>query len=343
MKTLVAIWILSCSLVSHADVSKAQQDQATFDKAVTLGASGEALRGIGLLKTIEKKNSAGIGQDLIQLTLGRLYFQLGQMDRAIEYFGMVAKSSDFWLVAQEEKGHAYGRKREYHKVISTLMTVTAPVFDGAIGPEPFFVQALTHLKICDYSDVFKTTDLYKKRFKPRAQALQSLIDQGDSEAFQNAMNRLDQGTIDWQTVGSFAKSLPRNFTRDAFIRSQLFARKAAMKDKSKVDAQALGNREPILKRMIELARAELKEIQDTTQKLNIIEAEVIQRIHAMDKNREERPVQGDLARGNSHRLVFPVEEKGEVWLDELDSYEAQVKECPELKLSGQPQKNKRHL
>ena len=326
MKNIIFGTVLTFFAAAHATAS----DLGTYQKALNAGSSGQPAEGLRLMKTLEKKNVSGVGQDLITMNIGRLYFQLGRLDEAIETFDKVKKSSDFWLEAQEEKAHAFGRQREYNKVISTLLTVQAPIFDGQVGPEPYFVSALTSFKICDYSTIFRTTEQYKKRFKPRMHALMDLADNGGSDHLEAAITRLEQGELSIQSVGADAKFLPRNFWHDEAIQSNLTKAKSAVRkvggnEGTAVQAQA--NRGLIRGRVVALARQELKEIQSVTQKLNILEAEVIQRIHAYEKNNKNRPTQGELASSSSDVLIFPQTE--ESWADELDTYQAQVQGCPE--------------
>lgn len=332
---LVCLTFTVSSLVSVTSVARTEKnvsgDLVTFQKGLDAGISGQPLRGIGMLKTLERKKTSAVGEDILEMNIGRLYFQLGRLDEAIESFDKVKKSSDFWLEAQEEKAHAFGRQREFNKVISTLMTVEAPMFDGQVGPEPYFVSALTSYKICDYTAIFKVSDLYKKRFKPRVHALVELADNGTSDHLQAAITHLEAGDLSIQSVGGDAKFLPRNFWHDETIKNNLLKAKQSAKSSAGsgegASVQVQANRSLISSRVVALARQELKEIQDVTQKLNILEADVIQRIHAFEKSNKDRPVQGELASSSSDTLVFP--QTDETWVDELDSYQAQIKGCPE--------------
>ncbi len=81
----------------------------------------------------------------------------------------------------------------------------------------------------------------------------------------------------------------------------------------------------------------LKEIDGVINKLQVIEAEVIERISLTKKN-DNRLEQGQIASG-SDVMKFKVND--EVWLDELGKYQAQVKECPTLNVSGKKITKKR--
>ena len=64
------------------------------------------------------------------------------------------------------------------------------------------------------------------------------------------------------------------------------------------------------------------------QKMHIVEAEVIQRLH-MDVHLTDTRVQQQNQKDNKDQLYFPY--TSAVWLDDLDSYQAKVKDCPTLR------------
>jgi hypothetical protein len=308
-----------------------ERDQQSFNVGLALGALDEPMRGLSYLSEIEPKNAAGIGKDVIDLNMARLYFQLDDLEHALAFYDKISKGSDYWLTAQEEKAHSYGRQKKYDKVISTLTTVVSPVFDGLVGPEPYFVLALTQLKICDYSDIFRTTGQFKVRIKPHVKAIQDLIRDGNSEHITKALARLQRADFDWKAADAEAKFLPHTFFHDPVISQRLVSLKAAVASKNSAQSDALIGL--IRNRTVDLARLELKEIKNTAQELNIIEAEVIERMHAFDKKKGRRPVQGELTKSSADTLVFPIDKSGEIWLDELGNYQAQVKGCPDINWS----------
>ncbi len=71
---------------------------------------------------------------------------------------------------------------------------------------------------------------------------------------------------------------------------------------------------------------ELKEIGETVQKLNLVEAETIQRLY-VDENGKKRS--GSVAKidRSSDELSFPSTEDDEFWLDEVDAYKVSLKGC----------------
>lgn len=72
------------------------------------------------------------------------------------------------------------------------------------------------------------------------------------------------------------------------------------------------------------AAASIQAINKIVNKLQVIEAEVIERITLAEKN-DNRKEQGQIQSGNDV-LRFKVND--DIWIDELNSYQAKVKECP---------------
>lgn len=72
---------------------------------------------------------------------------------------------------------------------------------------------------------------------------------------------------------------------------------------------------------------DLKEFKQIVHKLNLIEAEAIQRLYLDKSLKAARPKKETKTQG-ADVLVFPYTD--ELWIDEVDSYQAEVKKCPEL-------------
>lgn len=297
-------------------LSSKTRDAVVLKRVGELAAANQPEKALRLLNKNEKSLSRQMSADLISMTRGRLFFQMNMLDQAYLAYDKVPKSSDFWLEAMEEKAHVMGRKSEYAKTLALLKTAMAEPFAPIIGPEPYFVAALTHLKICDYSSVFKVTGAFKNQFRDRITKLTELSKIGDSEAVRELFAKLRAQPLTYESVGVLAKALPRHLQRDAELVRHSERRPEARRDQI------------MRERIRVLAQRDLKEIEAVANKLQIIEAEVIQRIHLAEKSKSNRETQGKISK-NGEVLVFP--ESDEVWIDELDHYSAQVEKCPKNK------------
>lgn len=259
--------------------------------------------------------AASIDANLQHMQTARKLFEKGELDKAYAEYDKVSKDSDYWLESIEEKAHTMGRKGEFNQVISLLKTVTAETFNGVVGPEPYFVLALTHLKICNYSEIFNVTKLFKERFTQRSADLK-IISKSDlnNALVQEMLTKANKNKrLDSAIVGAKIKQWPRLFYRDAQIQDLVSQPASQMRDQK------------FVKRIGALAKRELKEIETIVNKLQIIEADVIQRIYLAEKSKEKREKQGQFEKSKDY-IQFPAND--EVWLDELDNYAARVEKCP---------------
>ncbi|OFZ11525.1 MAG: hypothetical protein A2Z20_12890 [Bdellovibrionales bacterium RBG_16_40_8] len=259
------------------------------------------------LFTAVSYNAAARGHDLKIMTKARLYFEKGSLDKAYANYDMISRSSDFWLEAMEEKAQVMARKKEYASALALLQTVLSPTFDGIVGPEPYLLTALIQLKTCDYSSVFKTSQLFKERFKKRTQALHEIENSASSSAVTEFIKKLSSQPLDFSSLGALAKELPRNIQRDQLLQKQSFSTKTAIR-----------------KRIKNLAQEELSEIENIVNKLQIVEAEAIHHIYLAENSEIAREKQGKIASG-ADVMTFPY--KGEVWLDEIGNYSASIEKC----------------
>ncbi|MEQ1878397.1 MAG: hypothetical protein ABL958_17270 [Bdellovibrionia bacterium] len=294
-----------------------------------------------------------IGRDQIVMALGRVEFQTGRFDEALNVYGMVGKSSDYWLEALEEKAWTHIRKNDYRKALAELQTVLSPVFALELGPEPYFVSSFANLKICDFQSIFKNHDLFKDRYRTRVTELQNLARTGQSPALTTALERLRGGASRWSELGPDVEKLPRFLHRDQEIAS-LVARARSLSSErvqlsnlsaqiesdysavqlnsqlggklASIDAKLASIQAATTKRVKRLAENDVAEIARILNKFHLVEAESIQRLHIYAKESERAKTEFE-DKGDEDRIVFP--QDGEVWLDELDNYQVNATGCPQ--------------
>jgi tetratricopeptide (TPR) repeat protein len=73
-------------------------------------------------------------------------------------------------------------------------------------------------------------------------------------------------------------------------------------------------------------QARLKEVSETVQKLNLVEAETIQRLYIDENGKKRGGSTPSIAKG-SDQLSFPATDDDEFWLDEVDGYKVSLKGC----------------
>jgi tetratricopeptide (TPR) repeat protein len=310
----------------------------------------EAAKIIGQLL---KNKQSPYGEDLVNLTAGRLLFQNGYFEASIKYYEKIEKKSDYWLEAQEELAWTYLRKGETQNSIAVSKSLMNSAFDGYLGPEPYFVETLGNLKVCDYPKVMDGLSQFPKRFKNRTVELNKLARGEKSTYLDGIMNKLKTEEMSWNTLGKDIQFLPRMMIKDYKLTQLIESQKLFEKESKTADAlyadslamtglqgtfQAMKNgltdktskvKSAAIQRVKELAKSEVSEIKRILDKLHIVEAELVQQVDVSDTiAKNSTGIDADLKKGTtgakkSDSLVFVAD--SEVWFDEISNYKVDVK------------------
>ena len=239
-------------------------------------------------------------------------FARGDFKKAAELYSTVPASSDFWLEALEERAWSEVRTNEYEKALGDLQSITSTVWSSQVGPESYMLSTFVSLKICNYKDVVKKIETFKKRMLPRVDSLQATLDKPLSDSFWKLSDSIKKGQISMASLGSEAEKYPRYFFRDKEL---IAALKADKKDK-------------VQNRMRLLAEQDMAEIELNLKKMKIIDIEVIQKVLLADeKSKKQKSDLKFASVDTDEKLVFPVTDD-EVWVDEVGHFEAKADKCP---------------
>lgn len=302
---------------------------------------------LNALKLLKESGQGLIGPDMIASAYGRVLYQKGDMDAALLYFKQIPKSSSLWVEAVEERAWSSLRKDDFDAALGTVTTLMSPALAPLVGPESYFLSNLMSLKVCDYPRLFKTSETFKKRHRDRLVAIQELAKTGRNTQLATVLENFDKNGVTQEAAGPLVWAIPRAAYRDAQFKRYMDSRHALLSEAKRATELAGGNADlervaqaaagqaermkPLAEqRLRTLATAEVKEYKVILNKMHIVEAEVIERLHLDDNLKGQRsklsknePEKGDV-------LVFPYR-SDEVWVDELDNYKARVKDCPTLK------------
>ncbi len=277
-----------------------------------------------------------------QMKRARGLFAKGRYEEARLSYNSVSKASDYWLEAVEEIGWTYFRQNRFDDVLSQTKTLMSPPFNQYVHSEVYLLQALSHLKSCDYKDLFVTNTLFKENMKSRLLAIQKLSESGMSESVQQVIAKASSFPMKLGDVGPQAMDLPYLFYKDAGLQRELLKYKVseaalsalnknkvstAPEIKRKFEATKHLAAQNFKKRMRTLATQENEENFKIVQKLNLVEIEAIQRLH-FDVDLDQKIFKKDrFKETNADQLVFI--DDGRPWFDELDKYEVRSKFCPQ--------------
>jgi len=313
---------------------------------------GDVDSSLRALKQMSESGQTLIGRDMVSMTQGRVLYQKGELDAALNSYQQIPKGSSIWVEAVEERAWAHLRKEDYDKALGVITTALSPVLAPLAGPETFFLSNLMSLRVCDYSRLFKTSELFKTRQRQRLIEIQALAKSGTNPHLNQTFTKFETSGVSQESAGAMVEFMPRGLFRDgAFVRAmetrRLLLNEVQVAGKWIEQGRVLGLNSELentiqrnqksaeslkqqgLKRARSLAQTDMREYKMILNKMHILEAEVIERLHLDDNLKGER---SKLSKNKDSKdsLVFAYV-PGEEWMDELDNYQARVKDCPTLK------------
>ena len=305
-----------------------------------------------LLAKLMKNPKSPATEELMKLTAARLLFQNGYFDASTRYYDQVSKKSEYWVEAQEEMGWAHIRKGDPQNAIAITKSLSTPAFANQLRAETYLVGSLASLKVCDYTAVAQTLEVFPKNFKERTKLLEGIASGEQISTFAPIFERLKNKKLQAKDLGEVAAKLPRLTVRDGKIFQQAQAVKrfeAEAKVAERIYALSIaatglqGVFESLAKnlntraqsaqaaahmRVRDLAKVEVEETKSVLRKLHIVEAEMVQQVMVSSKSDTKAAPENKKgttgAKGN-YTLTFPAD--SEVWFDEIGHYKVDVKKA----------------
>jgi hypothetical protein len=273
----------------------------------------------------------------------RLAFGKEKFSQALNLYNLIGKDSPYWLEAVEEKAWTFHRQQDFERSLAQTRTLLSEPLIQVVGSEPFFLQALSQLKICDYAGVLGSNKLYKETQRERILALEDLAKSGQSVSLSKVIESADEFPLKFTDAGSQARLLPRLFFTDKTLQIAILKKKMALigaevlkshsasnpklaKLSMTLSKGALGAEQAIRLRIKNLAKSEVEQNDKMIQKISLIEVETIQRMHSDKEMDPDNFNKGSFTKLSENELSFP--DDGNPWLDELDKYQVKANACP---------------
>ncbi|MEY4616459.1 MAG: hypothetical protein RJB66_1419 [Pseudomonadota bacterium] len=277
---------------------------------------------VGAIVLSSEASFAVISSEKKIMDEARQAYSSAKYEKAISLYNQIPQTSDYWTLAIEEKAWAYLQKGENNKALSQITTLTSDFLAPQIGPEPYFLKGLIDYRLCNIKGIFQDFEMFRKRFKNRSEQLEKLKDTTENIASAKAIEtlkakRAQLNDLKADDFGQNIQFLPRFFYRDSTI-------KAAVETQS--DRR-------ISMRLAQLAERESKEIEAVLQKMHLLESQVVQQVFAYNKEMQKKS-EAQFSNEDKNSLVFPYRGQNDIWLDEIDSFEAATSDCPVDPLKG---------
>lgn len=351
--SIISAWSLR-DLKSDGDFKKAQgllrdlegTDSGAWVKwqlALGYGLSNRTAVAVDYLQSLVNSDQRAVGQDEVLMAAARMLYQDNKLDLAMKYYDKVSKSSDYWLEAVEEKAWIYARLGNFERTLGEMKTALNPAFSSQIGPESYFLATLANLRVCDYASIFEIFKTFKERNQARIIEIQKLADTGHNQVSDQALVKLEAGVETWADLGNDLDKVPRFVNRDEALNRAISLQRMGHQQKVEINKLASENsyysyfassanqtsknlEQAAPLRLKVLAGQDVAEMKKNLMKLQIVDAEAVHRMHVGQTYAQE--IKGGAERPKvKNAIEFPYE-NNEIWLDEIDHYQATAKGCP---------------
>jgi TolA-binding protein len=119
-----------------------------------------------LLDFKEKADFTDATRVSAQLGLARTYYQSKDWDNAIQFYRNVPRDTPQWHDALFEMSWAQMRAAKFRSVLGNMHSLHSPYYEDFYIPESLLLRSIVYLYICQYDEMEKTLDLFKKIYLP---------------------------------------------------------------------------------------------------------------------------------------------------------------------------------
>ena len=134
--------------------------------------------------------------ELADLSLGRVFFETGKYDEAIDSYAKVPQSSDNFPDSLYEVAWTYVRKGELDKAKNATEVLLLVAADSVLAPEATILQGTLLQKLSKYDDAITTYNGVINQYLPIADNLEELIKVANPEQYFDQMLTRNDKSLD---------------------------------------------------------------------------------------------------------------------------------------------------
>ncbi len=134
--------------------------------------------------------------ELADMSLGRVYFETGQYDEAIDHYAKVSQSSENFPDSLYEVAWTYVRKGELAKAKNATDILLLVAEDSVLAPEARILQGTLLQKLSQYDDAIGTYNQVINQYLPIADNLEELIKVANPEQYFDQMLTRNDKSLD---------------------------------------------------------------------------------------------------------------------------------------------------
>lgn len=193
-------------------------EDARFIEAISQYMSGRIPVGIKTLLSLKSDIEPKVERtnqflSLVNITLGRFYFERGAYKKSIESYNLVDKNHPLWMDSLIEKGWAQIKLEDYSGAIGNMFTVHSPFFKDAFIPESYVIRTIGYLNLCQFGDAHSTLSILELGYPAELKKVQDYLAK-EPEHYATLMNYLDSDPGKGLAVDGLPPSIVREMGRD---------------------------------------------------------------------------------------------------------------------------------
>ncbi len=140
-------------------------------------------------------------QELASLSLGRLLYELGRYDEALDRYAELPRDSDAFVDSLYEMAWIHVKKGDYEKAknATDILLLVAP--ESAVAPDARILQGHLELKLRRYAEATATYEEIISTYKPVREQLDTLLKANqDPVAYFDGLLARNERTLDFTTL-----------------------------------------------------------------------------------------------------------------------------------------------
>jgi tetratricopeptide (TPR) repeat protein len=144
----------------------------------------------------EVKDDLDRFENLVNLTMGRVFYTTRQFQTAIKYFDKVETESEFWLEALFGSTWSYFQINGFDKALGHIHTLNSPYFESEFYPESLIVKSVIYFYNCRYDDAAGVEAKFEDTYKPVIEELRKYLERfSEDEQFYTFVAKFRRGKV----------------------------------------------------------------------------------------------------------------------------------------------------
>lgn len=135
-------------------------------------------------------------ENLVNLTMGRVFYTTQQFQTSIKYFDKVDPESEFWLEALFGATWSYFQVNGFDKALGHIHTLNSPYFESEFYPESLIVKSVIYFYNCRYEEARAVEGKFEEVYKPVVEELRNYLERFvDDEQFYSFVAKFRKGKV----------------------------------------------------------------------------------------------------------------------------------------------------